>query len=63
MRLIKVTGHHSPYRTRYFADGKPVSRARYEELRDNASIRDCFLTEKISIAGGFLGFRHSQEVR
>lgn len=53
MRLIKVTGHHWPYRARYFADGKPVSRARYEELRDNASVRDSFLTAEISIEWRF----------
>lgn len=63
MKLIKVMAHHWPMRPKYFADGKPVSRDRYEELRDNAKIRDCFTTEKISLAGGFLGFRHSQHVR
>ncbi len=63
MRLIKTTADHWPMRPRYFIDGKPVTQARYEEVRDAATVRDCFLTERVSIRGGFLGHRFSQEVR
>lgn len=63
MRLIKVTGHHWAYRARFFADGRPITESRYNELCNSAVSRDCFLTEIIGVHGGFMGFRYSQQVR
>lgn len=65
MRLSR-TQFAEPYDSvqsrRYFVDGKRISRAHYLELSDSAKRKDSFLTESVSLAGGFMGYRHSMEI-
>jgi hypothetical protein len=61
--LIRLQPAHYPGPIRYFANGRPITRARYHELFYGASVRDSFITEAASIWGGFLAWRHRCVVR
>lgn len=64
MRLVKtVFAHaHNPKNARYYANGVRISAEQYYEFCSTATRSDSFLTEQVSLAGGFLGYRHSKEV-
>lgn len=62
MRLIRTTCAYWEYKERYFADGKPISGREYARIMSDAKTVSCLVTDRVSLAGGFLGYRHSQEV-
>lgn len=63
MKLVHVTDAATQTYNRYYIDGKRVTKRAYDSAKDSAAILECFLTESISVRGGFAGYRHSVEVR